>query len=76
MNFSNPLQRRIVRCLSTKPMSVRDLADALDHDENVIRNSLESLRDRGEVRQNGMSAGRYPKQLFELRHPKKTQEVA
>ena len=76
MNHNHPLQKRIVHCLSRKPMTVRDLADALDHDENVIRTSLEILRDRGEVRQNGMSTGRYPKQLFESCHTKKTQEAA
>lgn len=66
MNYSHPLQKRIVHCLSCKLMSVRDLADALNHEENVIRTSLEILRDKGIVKQNGMSTGRYPKQLFEL----------
>lgn len=76
MKRIHPLQSTIICCLGRGPMTVRDLADILSRDENVIRAALGHLCDRGEVKQSGMSTGRYPKQLFELGkcHPLNAQE--
>lgn len=78
MKRIHPLQSTIIRCLGRGPMTVRDLADILSRDENVIRAALGHLCDRGEAVQNGVSTGKYPKQLFELVqcHPLNAQERA
>lgn len=60
------LQRIILRHLTDRPMTARELADATGSDEHTIRTSIDLLCERGMVRRNGFSAGRYPKQRFEV----------
>lgn len=60
------LQRIILRHLTDRPMTARELADATGSDENVIRTSLDLLCERGMVRRGRLSDDRWPKRLFEV----------